>query len=103
MRQSHSVSTLINRMITAGLTKKEKRPQTKKHLISLTEEGVALYYGLTMISLEMIFSAFTSRESRRFAMILTKLLKRNRQILGVSSHPVFMQYLNQESVLSGKR
>jgi len=96
MRQPHSILSLINRMISAGLLKKETIPAGKRYFFSLSPKGKTLFQRLTMISLEMPLSTLSDKEKRQLTSILTRILERTRHLLGVSSYPPFMQYINQE-------
>jgi DNA-binding MarR family transcriptional regulator len=103
MRQPHSISTLVNRMVKAGLLSKEKSPDGKKLLISPTLEARDVFLRVTSVSLEMTFSALEPEDRQRLEVRLSRLLKKARQLLGVSSHPLFMQYVIQERTSSSEK
>jgi DNA-binding MarR family transcriptional regulator len=95
MRQHHSISTLMNRMIKAGWVCKEDGQTGKKFRIVMTPEGEKLLDKLTIVSLELTFSRLTTQERRHFTEYLTKLLTRARDLLGISYKPPFIRYLDR--------
>ena len=88
MRQYHSVSTLVNRMTKAGLTKKVKYSDTKKYQVSITEKGFDIYSKVSRNSIEMTFSVLSPSNQKVFAKQLQHLIARARNLLGLDyKHP----------------
>jgi DNA-binding MarR family transcriptional regulator len=94
MRQHHSISTLVNRMIKGGIITKEKGTASAKTKIIMTREGRDLFRRLTTNSIEMTFSVLNSAETERLTETLAKLLSRSRDLLGISYKPPFLRYLD---------
>jgi len=92
LRELNSVSTLINRMESAGLVKKTKIPGDKKAYITLTEKGADLFNSqITSKAPDMIFSSLTENERKDLEACLKKLLKKARNVLGMDFKPPFLQ------------
>ena len=80
-RQHHSISTLINRMVGAGLVRKEKSPGEKRHRVLMTPEGERIFDQVPLTSLEMVFSTLTEGEKAGFNHCLVSLHTRARELL----------------------
>ncbi len=91
LRQQHSISTLIKRMHNRGLVKKKRRPNERRHRISLSEDGKNLLGRLTIASIEMVFSSLTADEKLRFTRVICSLYNRARDLLGVPYKPPFLR------------
>jgi DNA-binding MarR family transcriptional regulator len=78
LRQPHSILTLVNRMVDTGLLHKEKNPNEKKYLISITPEIQGLFNKITSVSLEMTLDVLSTRERRSLALSLNRLLIKAR-------------------------
>ena len=91
MRQQHSISTLINRMIKSGLVGRDKSPTEKRHRIFITEEGKNLFKKVTIDSIKAVFSPLPADEKRRFACNLRSLQLKARDLVGMSYKPPFLQ------------
>jgi DNA-binding MarR family transcriptional regulator len=90
VRKYNSVSTLVSRMVKAGLVKKKKAPDGKKFNVSITDRGRTLYQKIPRHSIEMAFSDLTAEERRMLDQLLNKLLERNRKLLGMDFKPPFL-------------
>ena len=90
MRQHHSVSTLINRMVAQGLVKKIQPGNYNKSLIAITEKGRKTYLETNRSSLEMIFSVLSEEEKELLTSLLKPLLEKARKLLGIDYKPPFL-------------
>ncbi len=84
MRQHHSISTLINRMIRMGLLAKERRQAVRTRTIVITEKGEGLLDGMTSSALELTFSALNAKEKRLLAACLSTLRLKARALLAAT-------------------
>jgi len=90
MRQHHSVSTLINRMVDRGLVEKVQLPNGSGSLVSITKKGRNIYANTNRSSVEMIFSVLSEEEREQYAIFLKRLLKKARNLLGIDYKPPFL-------------
>jgi DNA-binding MarR family transcriptional regulator len=90
MRQHHSISTHINRMIKMNLVTKKKDPDNKKNVIMISRHGENLYKKVPIHSLEIVFSSLKEKERERLFNYLNILLKKARDLLGISFVPPFL-------------
>lgn len=90
MRQHHSVSTLINRMVDQGLVKKIKPDKYNKSLIAITGKARKTYLETNRSSLEMIFSVLSEEEKELLSSLLKPLLEKARKLLGIDYKPPFL-------------
>ena len=90
MRQHHSVSTLINRMVGQGLVKKMQPDNSNKSLIAITGKGRKTYRETNRSSLEMIFSVLSEEEKELLTSLLKPLLEKARKLLGIDYKPPFL-------------
>ena len=97
LRQQHSISTLIKRMLGRGLVKKRRKPDDRRYRISLTEDGKSLLSRLTITSIDMVFSSLTADEKLQFTRVICSLYNRARDLLGVSYKPPFLRSDNDTS------
>ncbi len=97
LRQHHSISTLVNRMIKMNLVTRYKSPDSKKFEILITEYGEDLYKKVPIRSMEMLFSTLKLKERERLYNYLNTLLARARDLLGLSFMPPFLRYINLEN------
>ena len=95
MRQHHSVSTLINRMIKSGLLKKVKYSGDKGTRIAMTEKGQELYNGITDVAIAMVFSTLAKEEKIKLAENLTILRAKARSMLGMDH---VLPFLNSDQM-----
>jgi DNA-binding MarR family transcriptional regulator len=82
MRQHHSISTLINRMIAMRLVTKIRHKGEKRYTILITKEGEELLRTLTNISVEMCFSSLTEEEKEKLKVFLRRVEDKARNMLG---------------------
>jgi DNA-binding MarR family transcriptional regulator len=97
MRQHHSISSLMGRMTKMGLIKREKGGKGKRFNIVTSEDGQDLSRKAPINSLKMTFSCLTAREKWQLASILSSLLDRARDLLGISYRPPFLQNIINNS------
>ena len=90
MRQPHSVSTLINKMVDQGLVEKVQFPNSSRSLVSITKKGRNLYANTNRSSVEMIFSVLSEEEREQYSILLKRLLKKARNLLGIDYKPPFL-------------
>jgi DNA-binding MarR family transcriptional regulator len=81
MRQPHSVSTLINRMVKQGMVEKIKHPKNKEFEIVITEKGRELHDQLAQESLDEVFSNLSMEDLQRLSQYLEVLLIKSRKML----------------------
>jgi DNA-binding MarR family transcriptional regulator len=82
LRQHHSISTLVNRMIKMHLVTREKKPESKKFEILVTQYGDDLYKKVPTHSLEMLYGVLKEKDRERLYVYLNTLLARSRSLLG---------------------
>ena len=90
MRQHHSVSTLVNRMIQRGLLKKVKHAGDKGTRIAMTEKGQEFYNGITDVAIAMIFSSLKKEDKDKLTENLGVLRSKARSLLGMDYVPSFL-------------
>jgi DNA-binding MarR family transcriptional regulator len=90
MRQHHSVSTLVNRMVKAGLVKKIKAPNNRGFKVTITKKGHDRYQQVTRKSIEMIFSSLSTADKRKLAVSLNQVQNKARALLGLDRSPPFL-------------
>jgi DNA-binding MarR family transcriptional regulator len=90
LRQHHSISTLINRMIKMRLVGKRKGSDNKRTEIFITKHGEDLYQKVPIHSLEMVFSSLKVKDRERLFHYLNILLGKARDLLGLSFVPPFL-------------
>jgi DNA-binding MarR family transcriptional regulator len=98
LRQHHSISTLVNRMIKMQLVTRKKSEDNKKFEIFVTQHGEDLYKKTPITSLEMLFSFFKVRDRERLYAYLNSLLEKARDLLGLSFVPPFLQNVDIENM-----
>lgn len=82
MRQHHSISTLINRMMAMKLVTKVRHKGEKRYTIAITKEGEELLRTLSNISVEMTFSSLEVEEKEKLKVYLRRVEDNPRHILG---------------------
>src|ERR1035437_492675 len=97
MRQHHSISTLVNRMIKTNLVAKRKSPNGKTSEIVITKDGEDLYKSVLTNSMEMVFSSIKAKDRKQLLEYLTLILEKARDLLGVSYIPPFLRYRQIEN------
>jgi DNA-binding MarR family transcriptional regulator len=91
MRQHHSVSSLINRMIKEGLLKKVKYPGERTFTVLTTKKGKDSYNKLTRVSIDMTFSSLSTEDKQKLFSLLDRLLEKSRGLLGIDYEPPFLK------------
>ena len=90
MRQPHSVSTLINRMVDQGLVEKVQLPNSSRSLVSITKKGRNIYANTNRSSVEMIFSVLSEEEKELYSNLSEKILQKAINLLGINYKPPFL-------------
>lgn len=91
IRQHHSVSTLVNRMVNIGLVEKIQSGNSNKSYVAITEKGRKTYLETKRTSLEMIFSVLSKEDKELLASLLKPLLKEAKILLGIDYKPPFLR------------
>ena len=91
MRQLHSISSLINRMVKAGLVKKVKSPKDKAFKIVMTRKGEEKYSKLTRESIDMTLAALSPADKERLIEYLNELQISARKLLGLDQKLPFLK------------
>jgi DNA-binding MarR family transcriptional regulator len=91
MRQLHSISSLISRMVEAGLVKKVKSSREKVFRVVMTRKGEEKYNKLTRESIDLIFSVLQPEAKVRLTESLNELQKTARNLLGLDRKPSFLK------------
>ena len=83
-REPHTVSSLLSRMVSQGLVKKEKSLDKKNLVrIKLTDKGEQLYHeAIGMKPMHEIISVLNGEERQQLKVLLGKLRDRAQQSLG---------------------
>ena len=82
LRQHHSISVLMNRMIKMGLLAKTRKEGENRNTIFVTKKGEELLKSITNISIEMTFSSLKTPEKEQLAQYLRYLSEKARVMLG---------------------
>ncbi len=82
LRQHHSISVLINRMIRLGLLSKTRASGKSRSNIVMTRKGQALLGNVPRLSIELSFASLKSREKARMTGYLETLYDKARNMLG---------------------
>jgi DNA-binding MarR family transcriptional regulator len=100
LRQHHSISTLVNRMIKLRMVAKKKSPDGKR-LVYVTKRGEDLYKKMPIHSMGMVFSSLKVKDMERLHSYLDILLEKTRDLLGLSYVPPFLvKQFQEDSVTS---
>jgi len=91
MRQQHSISTLVNRMLKAGLLDKEKEQGEKRNRIIITEAGRDILKQLPTDSIKTVFSALDNSEKKNLFRYLCAINFKTRELLGVTRTLPFLR------------
>jgi DNA-binding MarR family transcriptional regulator len=86
LRQHHSISVLINRMIKLGTLTKTRKTGENRNTITITPKGWKLLQTITNLSIELTFSALKSREKEQMARYLRLLHDKARLMLGKTNY-----------------
>jgi DNA-binding MarR family transcriptional regulator len=87
LRQHHSISTIINRMIKLNLVAREKKPGEKNYRVSITENGRTILNQMTSSAIEITFCVLDETEKHYLAASLFELYTAARNLLGVPGMP----------------
>jgi len=91
VRELNSISTLVSRMQKKGLVEKDRTPEDQKIYVKLTDKGKDIYNNtVTEQSIYLIFDALSVEEKKEFGALLTKLLSKARNLLGLDYKPPFL-------------
>jgi DNA-binding MarR family transcriptional regulator len=91
VRELNSISTLVSRMQKKGFVKKDRTPEDQKIYVKLTDKGKDIYNNtVTEQSIYLIFDALSAEEKKEFGALLTKLLSKARNLLGLDYKPPFL-------------
>jgi DNA-binding MarR family transcriptional regulator len=83
LRQHHSVSTLVNRMMKVNLVAKERRPGEKSDWIFITDRGRSLFGRITTAAIDVTFCILSESEKENLAVCLCSLYNIARNRLGI--------------------
>jgi DNA-binding MarR family transcriptional regulator len=83
LRQHHTISTLVARMVKRGLIEK-KRSETdkRKYNVMITRQGRELFQRVTRDSVVAAFSPLSREEKRELSALLTRLLGKAYEMNG---------------------
>jgi DNA-binding MarR family transcriptional regulator len=86
-RQSHTISSLVNRMVAKNLVKRMKDPINKKTvIITLTEDGQDILKQVIKIeSIESVMSSLSEREIKQLNKILRVLFNKAMRSHGLEN------------------
>ena len=87
LRQHHSISTLVNRMMRVGLVAKDRSAGEKGYRISITDSGKSLIAGITTAAIDVTFGVLSERDKKRMTADLRRLYVRARDLLGLPLMP----------------
>ena len=91
VRELNSISTLVNRMQKKGLVKKNRTPEDQKIYVKLTDKGKDIYNNtVTEQAIYLIFDTLSAEEKKELSVLLTKLLSKARNLLGLDYKPPFL-------------
>lgn len=90
VRAYNSVTTLVNRMEKLGLVAKDKSPQDRKYLVTVTDKGRGIYEKVTRNSIRMSFSDLSAEDKQKFLAYLTHIIKKSRDMLGMDKKLPFL-------------
>lgn len=82
LRQHHTLSVLVNRMVQMGLLTKTRQAGHNRNTITITRKGEALLPAITRLSLEITFSSLKVRDIERLEHYLRLLHDKARDMLG---------------------
>ncbi len=87
LRQHHSISTLVNRMMRMGLVAKKRRPGERGQGIFITDSGRSLLEGITTVAIDVTFCVLNGRDKKRLTADLYPLYAKARDLLGLPLTP----------------
>lgn len=83
LRQHHSISTIINRMMKLNLVDRERKPGEKNYRIFITENGRLFLSKITTKAIDVTFCVLSDMEKQNLAACLRLLYTKARNSLGV--------------------
>jgi len=89
LRQHHSISTLVNRMMKVNLVAKERKPGEKSDWILITDQGKSLFGRITTAAIDVTFCILSEGEKEQLARCMSLLYKETRHQLKVPGLPFF--------------
>jgi DNA-binding MarR family transcriptional regulator len=89
LRQHHSISTLVNRMMRVNLVAKERKPGEKSDWIFITDQGKSLFGRITTAAIDVTLCILSESEKEQLSRCLHSLYKETRHLLGVPGLPYF--------------
>ena len=87
LKRHNTISLIIKRMEKTGLVKREKTLSSNQYKITITEKGARLFETMPLNSIDMIFSSLSLEEKKKLVLLLEKLDKKTRYILGLDYIP----------------
>jgi DNA-binding MarR family transcriptional regulator len=87
LRQHHSISTLVNRMMKVNLVAKERKPGEKSDWILITDQGKSLFGRITTAAIDVTFCILSEGEKEQLARCLSLLYKETRHQLRIPGLP----------------
>jgi DNA-binding MarR family transcriptional regulator len=100
LRQHHSISTIINRMMNLNLVAREKMPGEKNYRVFMTENGRTILNQMTTTAIEITFCVLNEIEKRHLAASLFELYTTARNLLGVPGMPFVQPSLRNNDIMS---
>jgi DNA-binding MarR family transcriptional regulator len=91
LRKYNATTTLINRMVRAGLVEKQESPTSKKQVIVITPKGKSILANMSRVSIKMVFEIFPDEDKAKFAGYLRQLLDKGREMLCLDQKLPFLQ------------
>ena len=82
-RQRHSISTLVNRMVKAGLVINQKSPMGRQYTVSFTKKGEEMFKRVPLQPLKITISTLTDNQKKQFTYLLSILNEKARNLLGI--------------------
>jgi DNA-binding MarR family transcriptional regulator len=81
LRQHHSISALVNRMIGMGLLARQKTEGERSHRVFVTGAGRDLFERITTAAIDMVFTVLTDREKQQLNINMHSLYTMARSLL----------------------
>lgn len=95
LRQQHTISMLVNRMVRMGLVTKGRRQGEREARILLTQSGRDLLTRVPTASLDAVFAVIAPKEKQPFACALRSLHEKARSLL-VPDTPPFLRLIRND-------
>ncbi len=96
LRQHHSISTIITRMMKLNLVDRERKPGQKNYRIYITTNGKVILDQMTATAIDLTFCLLNETEKKRLTACLRTLYAKARKILGASEMSYSTTYRPQE-------